>query len=216
MSSQKFGDKIDRLKKWMKEHDNKILLIFNALDAKDEAKINFNIKEDIKLLQEIGFNVEVVDLKEYFENNKKLREDFIQYNACCIMGGNVFVLRQAMKYSGFDEFLHEKYSNNDFLYIGYSAGSCVLCKDLKIFDKVDEPIKFYGKNSVIYDGLNLIDYVFIPHYKSNYHKVNLIEEVVEKCKCENKNFKAVRDGEVIVDITVFHKKRGEVRLWHKE
>ncbi len=46
MSSQKFGDKIDRLKKWMKEHDNKILLIFNALDAKDEANINFKVVRD--------------------------------------------------------------------------------------------------------------------------------------------------------------------------
>jgi len=33
--------------------------------------------------------------------------------------------------------------------------------------------------------------------KSNYHKVNLIEELAERCKSENKNFKAVKDGEVI-------------------
>lgn len=114
------------------------------------------------------------------------------------MGGNVFVLRQAMKYSGFDEFLYQKSLDNDFLYIGYSAGSCVLCENLKIFDRVDEPIKFYGKNEILYNGLNFIDYIFIPHYESDYHKVNLIQEVFEKCKIENKKFKAVRDGEVIV------------------
>lgn len=198
MSSQKFGNKIDVLKNWINEHDNKILLIFNALDAKEKKKIEFNIKEDTKLLQDIGFDVKVVDLKDYFENNQKLKLDFEKYNSCCVMGGNVFVLRQAMKYSGFDEFLYQKSLDNDFLYIGYSAGSCVLCENLKIFDRVDEPIKFYGKNEILYNGLNFIDYIFIPHYESDYHKVNLIQEVFEKCKIENKKFKAVRDGEVIV------------------
>lgn len=198
LSSQKFGNKINILKKWIEEHDNKILLIFNALDAKGEAKIDFNVKEDAKLLEEIGFDVKVVDLKDYFDNNKKLKEDFMNYNACCVMGGNVFVLRQAMKYSGFDEFLNERRLSNDFLYIGYSAGCSVLSEDLKIFDIVDEPIKFYGKNKILYDGLNFIHYIFIPHYKSDYHKVNLIEEVVEKCKCENRKFESVRNGEVII------------------
>lgn len=198
MSSQKLGNEIDVLKKWINEHNNKILLIFNALDAKSKEKIEFNIKEDKKLLQEIGFEVKLVDLKDYFEDNKKLNNDFIKYNACCVMGGNVFVLRQAMRYSGFDEFLYQKFSDNNFLYIGYSAGSCVLCENLKIFDIVDEPIKFYEKNEIIYNGINFINYIFIPHYESNYHKVNLIQEVVEKCKIENKKFRAVRDGEVII------------------
>ncbi|MCI8965271.1 MAG: type 1 glutamine amidotransferase-like domain-containing protein [Clostridia bacterium] len=197
LSSQKFGNKIEILKKWIKEHNNKILLIFNALDAKGEEKINFNVKEDTELLQEIGFDVKVVDLKNYFKDNKRLIQDFSEYNACCVMGGNVFVLRQAMEYSGFDKFLYEKSLDNDFLYIGYSAGSCVLGKDIKIFDTIDNPIKFYEKDRILYNGLGFIDYIFIPHYKSNYHKVNLIEELAERCKSENKNFKAVKDGEVI-------------------
>lgn len=198
LSSQKFGNNVKFLKKWIENHNKKILLIFNALDAKEKEKIEFNIKEDTELLQEIGFNVKLVDLKDYFQNNKKLNQDFNKYSACCVMGGNVFVLRQAMRYSGFDEFLYQKFSDNNFLYIGYSAGSCVLCENLKFFDIVDEPIKFYEKNEIIYNGLNFIDYIFIPHYESDYHKVNLIQEVVEKCKIENKEFRAVRDGEVII------------------
>ena len=30
------------------------------------------------------------------------------------------------------------------------------------------------------EGLDFIDYIFIPHYKSDYHKVHLIEKIVEK------------------------------------
>lgn len=199
LSSQKLGNKTEILKKWIDKNDNKILLVFNALDTKPEEKVASNIKEDTILLQEIGFNVTVIDLKDYFNKKEKLKEKLRNYNACLIMGGNVFVLRQAMKYSGFDEWLYQKSKNEDFLYVGYSAGSCIVGKDMRIFEKVDEPIKFYDKNNIIFEGLGFIDYTFIPHYKSDYHKVHLIEETVEKCKSENKKYKAVRDGEVIIE-----------------
>lgn len=47
LSSQKFGNDSTYLKNWIKEHSNKILLIFNALDAKGEDKIQLNVDEDI-------------------------------------------------------------------------------------------------------------------------------------------------------------------------
>ena len=84
------------------------------------------------------------------------------------MGGNVFVLRQAMKYSGFDVFLKEIKENDNYLYIGYSAVSCVLSKQLDILKTVDEPIDFYNKSEIIYDGIGLISYTFIPHTNTNW------------------------------------------------
>ena len=63
----------------------------------------------------------------------------------------------------------------------------------------DEPKKYYNKDNIFVEGLDFIDYIFIPHYKSDYHKVHLIEEIVEKCKRENKKYKSVRDGEVIIE-----------------
>lgn len=199
LSSQKFGNNTSVLKEWILNHNNKILLIFNALDAKSKEKIDNNVQEDIKLLEEIGFEVKVVDLREYFEDVEKLKNDFIKYNAYCIMGGNVFILRQAMKYSGLDTFLQDMSRSEDYLYIGYSAGSCILSKDLKVLDIIDEPVKFYERDEIFYDGLNLINYTFIPHYKSNYHKVKMVDEAVEKCKKENIDFIAVKDGEVIIE-----------------
>ena len=166
LSSQKFGDKYDYLKRWISNHNNKILLIFNALDAKGQDKINNNVKEDINLLRQIGFEVTVIDLKEY---------------------------------SGFDTFLKKISNNDNYLYIGYSAGSCVLSKRLDIFESVDEPIDFYNKGKIIYEGIGFIDYTFIPHYKSNYHKAYLIDEIVNICEKDNIEYKAFRDGEVIIE-----------------
>ena len=198
LSSQKLGEKTEYLREWIKEHNNKILLIYNALDAKGTEKINNNVKDDIFLLEQIGFKIDILDLKKYFDEKDKLEEIINNYSSICVMGGNVFVLRQAMKYSGLDEII-KKFINRDFLYIGYSAGCSVLSKDLDVFRNVDDPIVFYDRNRIIHNGLGLIDYVFIPHYKSNYHKVHLIDEVVAKCKKEKIDYKALTDGEVIIE-----------------
>ena len=115
------------------------------------------------------------------------------------MGGNVFVLRKAMEKSGFDNYLREISNNSDYLYIGYSAGGCVLSKDLSPFDKVDEPINCYDDSDVIYSGMGLIDYLFIPHYKSNYHKAYLVDELVNRCEEEKIKYKTFRDGETIIE-----------------
>ena len=197
LSSQKLGNRVDVLKKWIKEHDNKILLIFNALDAKGQDVINKNVSEDKKLLEEIGFDVSICDLKNYFDCPEKLRADFTQYHAFCVMGGNVFLLRQAMKYSGFDQFL-KGISSSDYLYIGYSAGSVILSKDLSGFLGIDDEIFYRLKEDLFYEGLSLIDYLFIPHYQSNYRKVELIHNLVEDCRKNDIRFQAVRDGDVII------------------
>ena len=196
LSSQKFGNNEDFLRNWSKTH-NKLLLISNALDSKEKSKKEKIEKEDINKLEELGFKVDTIDLKDYFDKSKELEEILKKYNSICVIGGNVFVLRAAMKYSGLDEYL--KKLNNDYLYIGYSAGSIVMSKSIELFKIVDEPIDFYQKNEIIYEGLNLIDYTFIPHYKSDYHKAHLIEEIVNTCEEKNIKYKALKNGESIIE-----------------
>ena len=199
LSSQKFGIDTTFLKEWIIEHGNKILLIFNALDAKVQEKIDNNVNDDISLLEQIGFEVKVLDLKEYFENQEELKQICQKYNSFCVMGGNVFVLRQAMKYSGFDTILEEKKNDENCLYIGYSSGCCVLSKDIEIYKDVDEPICFYRQGQILYEGIGFIDYVFVPHHKSNYHKVHLIDELVDLCQKNRIEYKALTDGEVSIE-----------------
>ena len=198
LSSQKFENN-DFFKKWIDNHGNKILLIFNALDAKGQDKINNNVKEDTTLLEQMGFEVTVLDLKEYFDKSDKLDEICQKYNAFCVIGGNVFVLREAMKYSGFDTFLKRISNDDNYLYIGYSAGGCVLSKKIDIFAIVDDAIDFYNRGEIPNEGLGLINYIFIPHYKSNYHKSHLIDEVVNTCKKNNTQYKALSNGEFIIE-----------------
>lgn len=199
LSSNKLGNKTDFLKDWIENNSKKIVLITNARDAKiqnneEKEKLNNNIE----MLKEIGFEVNILDLKEYFGNNELLNKELKKYNSFCVIGGNVFVLRQAMKLSGFDQYLINNRDNNKLLYIGYSAGSCVLTKNLDGFQLVDEPINPYNDENIIYEGVGLLDYCIVPHYKSNHKESALIDDVVQYMQEKRIKYKALSDGDVII------------------
>ncbi|MBO5349767.1 MAG: Type 1 glutamine amidotransferase-like domain-containing protein [Clostridia bacterium] len=199
LSSNKLGNKTDFLIDWIKNNSKKIVIIANARDAKtqnDEEKEKLN--KNIEMLKEIGFEVNILDLKDYFGNNELLNKELKKYNSFCVIGGNVFVLRRAMKLSGFDQFLINNQHNHKLLYIGYSAGSCVLTKNLDGFQLVDEPINPYNDENVIYEGVGLLDYCIVPHYKSNHKESALIDNVVQYMEERKIKYKALSDGDVII------------------
>lgn len=198
LSSYKLGNESDCLKDWISNNDNKILLIPNSRDANIQNEVaKSKIEQNKKMLEEVGFEVEILDLKKYFNNYQSLKEKVKEYNAFCVIGGNVFVLRQAMKLSGFDKYLIDNINNRNILYIGYSAGSCVLSKNLNGFHLVDDPINPYNTDEVIYEGIGIIDYSIAPHYKSNHKESELIDNVIEYFEKYNIKYKAIKDGDVI-------------------
>ena len=108
LSSYKLGNKIEVLKHWIKENGNKIILIANSRDWSPESQAKEeSVLRDCALLQQIGFDVKRLDLREYFGKEEKLRQDLENERAFFAIGGNTFTLRMAMKYSGFDNYLKE-------------------------------------------------------------------------------------------------------------
>lgn len=200
LSSYMLGNKTHILTEWFQEHDNKILLICNARDAKvndkDEKR---KINQNIQMLKELGFKVKILDLKKYFSNPSKLEPSIKNYYSFCVIGGNVFVLREAMKLSGFDNYLRKISRDKKYLYIGYSAGSCVLSKSLKGLDIVDEPINLYNNDKILDEGIGLLNYNIAPHYKSNHKESILIDKVVEYFEKNNIEYKTLKDGEVLIE-----------------
>ena len=164
LSSYKLGNKTEELKEWIKEHNNKICLIPNA---KDDYPINDekqeSIKFDIQELTNLGFEVTLLSLKDYFGKEKQLFKKLKDFSAFYVIGGNVFTLRQAMYLSGFDAFINSIKKDTDYLYIGYSAGICVLSRDLHGLDICDNPdINIYNLNT-IWNGLGVFDYLFLQY-----------------------------------------------------
>ena len=90
--------------------------------------------------------------------------------------------------------------DNNYLYIGYSAGSCVLANSLVGLELIDLPINPYNDAEVIYQGIGLINYSIAPHYKSEgYHKTKLVDEVVKYFQDNKIDYKTLRDGEVLIE-----------------
>ena len=201
LSSYKLGNK-EHILQQLLSPNKKIGYIPNALDSRKNDSVwkSQHIASDMKKISELGINVELLDLKIYFGKKDLLRKKIDSLSGVWISGGNVFILRQAMKLSGFDKILKEISTRTDFVYGGYSAAGCVLSLDLKVYKIVDDATeKPYSQlKRVIWTGLGLIPYAFLPHYKSNHPESIDVDKEVEYCKKNKIPFSTLKDGEVII------------------
>ncbi len=199
LSSYKTGNRKEVLKEWIKNNGNNIGVIINSRDyAPDSKEKEESINKNILELEILGFKVDIIDLKKYFGKENILIEDLKEIKAFYVIGGNVFTLRLAMKYSGFDNFLKSISNKDGYLYAGYSAGICVLAPTFKGLDIVDDIVNPYSNESVLYEGLNLIDFVPVPHYMSDHPESEKINEVVKYYEKEKIKYKPLRDGDVVI------------------
>ena len=173
-------------------------LIPNALDyVEAEARAKSNAK-GIQEVSDLGIDVEMLDLKEYFGARTELEAKLGSLGGLWVRGGNTFVLRQAMRLSGFDTLVTDM-AGADFLYGGYSAGVCVLAPRLEGLQQVDDPTASpYADSPVIWEGLGILDYLVLPHYKSDHPESADVDKEVEYCTREGIPFRTLRDGEVII------------------
>ncbi len=139
-------------------------------------------------------------MKKYFGKQRGLEKKLAEFGAVWVNGGNTFVLRQAMRRSGFDNIFNKLLKRKDFVYGGYSAGICILAKDLHGLEIVDDPHqKPYEKRSkVLWNGLGFLDYMILPHYKSDHPESKLVGKTVQYFIDNKLLFKVLRDGEVII------------------
>jgi len=202
LSSYKLGNETEKLKEFIKKTNGKIGYIPNALDftGADPVDAKQHCEKDMKDLGQYGAEVEMLDLKEYFEKKDELKTKLSELGGLYISGGNTFVLRQAMKLSGLDRIIIENSLPNNFLYIAYSAGACLLSPDLRQYSITDNAKDFpYEQiNEQIWEGLNILDFIFQPHYHSDHPETQSTDKEIQYC-IENKIlFKAYKDGEVLI------------------
>ena len=201
LSSYKFGNEVEKLKR-MLPGGSKIGHINNSRDftwADPVIRENYQ-REEIGVLNSFGFSAEPLDLKIYFNKADLLSGKIRGLDGLWVSGGNTFVLRQAMKLSGFDTIFKELMQRKDFLYAGYSAGICILCDSLKYIQNVDDPNDFpYPENKeTIWEGLGVFNYGLLPHYDSDHFESAAVGNEVQACIDNKWLFKALRDGEVII------------------
>lgn len=184
-------------------NNKQALIIVNACDELPETDRQIRVRQEIGLLREIGFSSKEIDLREYFNNPHKQQALGTMLNNAGLVwarGGNSFVLRRAMKASGFDAMLIDLLKRNTIVYGGYSAGACVLSPSLKGVDMVDDPsmVPAGYDAAIVWEGLGLVPYAIVPHYKSILPESEDVDRLVQHYIDHQILFKALRDEDVII------------------
>lgn len=176
----------------------KLGFVPNALDFVPPDRRAESNAAELDRVRRLGLDIEPLDLSDYFGAPDRLRSGLDLLDGVWVRGGNTFVLRQAMRRSGFDEALWDR-ASDDFLYGGYSAGICVLAPRLDGLQQVDDPsVAPYPDSEVIWEGLGILPYLILPHYRSDHPESADIDREVDYCARNGIGFKTLRDGEVLI------------------
>ncbi len=201
LSSYGLGGKSEDLIKMLPDGNLNVAYIPNALDfSKDYDRRILSEKKDLDELSQLGLNVERINLSDYFDNKADLEDKLSLCGLIWVRGGNVFVLRQAMKLSGMDDIIKNSLVNSNLVYGGYSAGVCVLAPNLKGLDIIDDitPRVYGDRSDLIWDGLDVIGYSIIPHYQSDHRESESASKAIDYMIGNKIPFIALKDGEVLI------------------
>lgn len=115
-----------------------------------------------RMLTDLGFDAEYVDLKDYGGKNAQLQQKLDEHAGVWVMGGNTFYLNYWLRESGFDQLLPGLLAQG-FVYAGESAGAVIAGKTLHGIELLDNPA---DAPETLWEGLGLVDYGIIPHWGS--------------------------------------------------
>jgi len=179
---------------------NKVAVITNAKDYKSLKERTISVNENFDYWRSIGLEPTEVDLRPYF--HKPGAEKLLKkYKFVWLAGGNVFLLRRALKYSGIDKFLGDAVRKNELILGGESAGAIIMGPTLKHSEtEEDEDSPFYVpepyEKEVLWDGLDFIAYVPVPHYQSPGYIG--IDEYIANLRKDKIPYKTMTDAQAII------------------
>ena len=202
LSSYRVGDRAGSLLALLGD-GKRAALIENALDLySDDAREMHrrDIYDPAAELASLGIATTRLDLRDYFGQPEALSEALGSYDLVWVVGGNTFVLRRAMKQSGFDDVITGMLDGDRIVYGGFGAGAVVAAPGLagmQLFDDTGEVPAGYDPETV-WDGLGLIDHAIVPHFRSPHPETAAAELVTRHLSGQGLRYRALRDGEVIV------------------
>ncbi len=144
---------------------NQMKLVQIITASKPEKNKAF-VEKDRKGLQEMGFEVEDIDLEGKTED--ELRTLLSDKDIIFVQGGNTFYLMKYIRESGFDRIVKELIEKG-VIYIGVSAGSYVACPSIEMsyWKHPDRNIV----NLTDLSGMNLVSFLLSVHYKPEFREI---------------------------------------------
>jgi dipeptidase E len=171
----------------------------NAMDMLPDARDGWR-KTETEALEHLGFHVEELDLRNYFADQSRLQAFLETKDMLWINGGNSFLLRRAMRQSGFDVTIHGLLQADRIVYAGFSAAVCCAGPTLhgvEFLDRTDELADGYDP-AVIWEGLHLVDRTVVVHYNSRHSGPLNAEQMVQQCRENRIPFTTLSDGQVLI------------------
>ena len=122
--------------------------------------VTFYVDDDKKALQKLGMVVEELEISS--ASNEEIKNSISNADYIFVAGGNTFYLLQELKRKNVDKMIVE-YVNNGKLYIGSSAGSMILSKDIGYARYMDSPDIAQDLHGT-FSSLSVIDFFIVPHF----------------------------------------------------
>ena len=102
LSSFRIGDHPELLTALVGGDSRRTVVIANAMDDAPEDIRHASVERELAALGELGFDASELDLRDYFDDEQGLRRKLAEVALAWLRGGNVFMLRYALRRSGGD------------------------------------------------------------------------------------------------------------------
>jgi dipeptidase E len=201
LSSERLGERAGALLAMVQ--GQRVAIIANGYDSSSAMAREIyraEIYDPMAEFRALGFVPDEIDLRAHFGDIESLRQRLVPYDLVWVMGGNSFVLRRAMKQSGFDTIIRERLEADSIAYGGYAAGAVVAGPTLRGLELMDDPFELpegYDE-PLVWTGLGLTPFAIVPHYRSAHPEAAAAEKVVSYMRARRTRYRALSDGEVIV------------------
>lgn len=202
LSSDKFGNRLDLLVQ-LAGQGARVGVVSNALDLIPQPNRETyarTVHDPVAELNAAGLRATALDLRDYFGAPEKLEPVLSVLDMVWVTGGNAFLLRRAMRQSGFDRIAPPLIRADRLAYGGWSAGAIVACPNLRGIEFMDDPSQVapgYDPEP-IFDGLDLIPFHLVPHYDCGHAEGPAAERVTMYLLDQAMPYRTMRDGDVIV------------------
>ena len=125
-------------------------------------KTPFYVKADKNALERLGLIVEELEITE--TSYEEIVSKFLAADYIFVSGGNTFFLLQELKRTGTDKLIIE-HIHKGKIYIGSSAGSAILSKDIEYLKFMDD-LNVAPDLSNNFTSLGIVDFYVVPHCKN--------------------------------------------------
>ena len=198
LSSFKLGNQPEEFQRLVGP-DRRAAIIMNALDNFPDQRARW-LDGQTRALGNLGFSVAELDLRLHFGRSGDLRALIGGFNAVWINGGNAFILRRAMKQSGFDLIVRDALASDTLVYAGFSAGAVICYRSmhgLELIDDAHDAPAGYDPE-IVWQGLDLLPYALVVHDGVDHADPNSPHREIAFYEANAIPYRAIRDGQALL------------------